>query len=230
MRRLEQRLTADLTPAQVARLQELLTKLVGTHLDARAPEALRTSTGFLVTRAHHRLHREFLAALTPLGIERGTLGTLRSLSVAGPMTQGDLGQLLDVSPATVVQPVDHLERAGMVARERNPLDRRAYLLHLRPAAALGVEQPGPHGAVYLRRQDSAVPAATTGAIWSTCCAPLSPPQPPPEAISRPQGPQAKLSDVPAPVLQRIEHLTTDQKVRGSNPFRRASGNPGRVAR
>src|SRR3954453_20768190 len=36
------------------------------------------------------------------------------------------------------------------------------------------------------------------------------------------GPQAKLSDVPAPVAQRIEHLTTDQKVRGSNPFRRAT--------
>ncbi len=26
----------------------------------------------------------------------------------------------------------------------------------------------------------------------------------------------------APVAQRIEHLTTDQKVRGSNPFGRAS--------
>ena len=25
---------------------------------------------------------------------------------------------------------------------------------------------------------------------------------------------------PAPVAQRIEHLTTDQKVRGSNPFGR----------
>jgi hypothetical protein len=41
----------------------------------------------------------------------------------------------------------------------------------------------------------------------------------------------------APVAQRIEHLTTDQKVRGSNPFGRtpqalaalanALGNPGR---
>lgn len=146
VRRLEQRLTADLTPAQVARLQELLTKLVGTRLDARTPEALRTSTGFLLTRAHQRVHREFLAALTPLGIEPRHFGTLRSLSVAGPMTQGDLGQLLDVSPATVVQLVDHLERAGLVARERDPLDRRAYLLHLQPAAARVVEQAAPHGA------------------------------------------------------------------------------------
>jgi DNA-binding MarR family transcriptional regulator len=92
------------------------------------------------------VHREFLAALTPLGIEPRHFGTLRSLSVAGPMTQGDLGQLLDVSPATVVQLVDHLERAGLVARERDPLDRRAYLLHLQPAAARVVEQAAPHGA------------------------------------------------------------------------------------
>ena len=31
---------------------------------------------------------------------------------------------------------------------------------------------------------------------------------------------------PAPVAQRIEHLTTDQKVRGSNPFGRANEAPG----
>ena len=145
VRRLEERLTADLTPAQVARLQELLTKLVGPHLDARTPEALRTSTGFLLTRAHHRVHREFLTALAPLGIEPRHFGTLRSLSVAGPMTQCDLGQLLDVSPATVVQLVDHLERAGLVTRERDPLDRRAYLLHLQPAATRVVEQAAPLG-------------------------------------------------------------------------------------
>ena len=32
--------------------------------------------------------------------------------------------------------------------------------------------------------------------------------------------------LPAPVAQRIEHLTTDQKVRGSNPFGRARESPG----
>lgn len=33
----------------------------------------------------------------------------------------------------------------------------------------------------------------------------------------------------APVAQRIEHLTTDQKVGGSNPSGRADGNPAFVA-
>src|SRR5690606_2273365 len=34
----------------------------------------------------------------------------------------------------------------------------------------------------------------------------------------------------APVAQRIEHLTTDQKVRGSNPFGRTERNPGKTPR
>jgi len=149
VRRLEERLTADFTPAQVARLQELLTKLIGSQVDERTPDALRTSTGFLLSRAHQRMHREFLAALAPLGIEPRHFGTLRALAAAGPITQGDLGQLLDVSPATVVQMVDHLEKAGLVTRERDPLDRRAYLLRLQPTAARVVEQVAPLGAAIM---------------------------------------------------------------------------------
>jgi DNA-binding MarR family transcriptional regulator len=48
--------------------------------------------------------------------------------------------MLAVSPATVVQIVDDLERRGLVSRERDPADRRAYRLHLRPEAAAVVER------------------------------------------------------------------------------------------
>ena len=88
------------------------------------------------------MHREFLTALGPLDIEPRHYGTLRALTVGGPMTQGDLAQLLEVSPATVVQIVDHLEKRGLVARERDTVDRRAYRLHLRPGAARVVQRAG----------------------------------------------------------------------------------------
>ncbi len=41
------------------------------------------------------------------------------------------------------------------------------------------------------------------------------------------GPEVRILSPPphAPVAQRIEHLTTDQKVRGSNPFGRTSSDP-----
>ena len=80
------------------------------------------------------MHRDFLTALAPLDIEPRHVGTLRGLRALGPATQGQLARLLDVSPATVVQIVDHLERRGLVARERDPEDRRAYRLRLQPAA------------------------------------------------------------------------------------------------
>jgi len=109
--------------------------VAGDVLDERTPEALRRSTGFLVTRAHFRAHREFLAGLAPIGIEPRHYGSMRVLRTIGPVTQGQLAVLLDVSPATVVQMVDHLEAAGLVARERDPADRRAYRLHLTSAGA-----------------------------------------------------------------------------------------------
>jgi DNA-binding MarR family transcriptional regulator len=130
IRRLEERLNAPFSPADGARLRELLAQVVGDQLDPRTPRPLRESTGFLVTRAHQRTHREFLAALEPLEIEPRHYGTLRALRAAGSATQGQLAGLLDVSPATVVQIVDDLERRGLVARRRDPVDRRAYQLHL----------------------------------------------------------------------------------------------------
>jgi DNA-binding MarR family transcriptional regulator len=130
VRRLEERLNASFSAAEQARLRELLAQVVGDQLDPRTPQPLRDSTGFLLTRAHLRAHRELLAALEPLDIEPRHYGTLRALRVAGPATQGQLAGLLDVSPATVVQIVDHLEHRGLVARRRDPVDRRAYRLHL----------------------------------------------------------------------------------------------------
>jgi DNA-binding MarR family transcriptional regulator len=142
VRRLEERLNASFSAADEARLRELLARVVGDQLDPRTPQLLRESTGFLVTRAHLRAHREFLAALEPLGIEPRHYGTLRALRVAGPATQGELAGLLEVSPATVVQIVDHLEQRGLVARRRDPVDRRAYRLHLVDEATTVLDQVG----------------------------------------------------------------------------------------
>jgi DNA-binding MarR family transcriptional regulator len=141
--RLEQRLNAGFSERDVTRLRDLLAQVVGDQLDARTPRLLRESTGFLLTRAHLRTHREFLAALQPLDIEPRHYGTLRALRVAGPATQGQLAGLLDVSPATVVQIVDHLEQRGLVDRRRDPVDRRAYRLHLTVDADKVVDEADP---------------------------------------------------------------------------------------
>jgi DNA-binding MarR family transcriptional regulator len=134
VRRLEQRLTASFAPDEADRLRELLLLVAGDDLDSRTPQALLDSTAFLLSKAHQHAHREFLAALEPLRIEPRHYGTLRALRVVGAATQGDVAALLEVSPATVVQLVDDLEGRGLVSRERDDNDRRAYRLHLTPEA------------------------------------------------------------------------------------------------
>jgi DNA-binding MarR family transcriptional regulator len=135
--RLERHLTTPLSEADGERLRELLTAVIADHPRSLTPAGLLSSTGFLVTRAHQRTHREFATALAPLGIEPRDFGTMRCLQGAGPVTQGDVASLLDVSPASVVQIVDGLESAGLVVRQRGVEDRRVHLLHL-SARAEGV--------------------------------------------------------------------------------------------
>jgi DNA-binding MarR family transcriptional regulator len=140
VQRLEERLTEAFRPEDAARLREVLAQVAGDQLDERTPRALLDSTGFLITKSHQRAHREFLAALEPLGIEPRHFGTLRALQVVGPATQGEVAVLLEVSPATVVQIVDDLEQRGLMTRERDTADRRAYRLHLTAEASRVVKQ------------------------------------------------------------------------------------------
>jgi DNA-binding MarR family transcriptional regulator len=130
------------TTEDVARLQELLVAVVADELDVRTPDELMSSTGFLVTRAQQLTHREFLTALRPLDIEPRHYGTMRVLRRCDGITQGQVSQLLEVSPATVVQMVDDLERRGLVVRERDPADRRVQRLHLTPAARTVLTKAG----------------------------------------------------------------------------------------
>ena len=148
--RLEKQLTAPLSPADAERLRGLLHRVAAEDLDERTPHQLLASTGFLLTKAHQHTHREFAASLAPLAIEPRDFGTLRALRSVGPMTQGELAALLDVSPATVVHLVDHLGKRGLVSRERDEADRRAYRLHLSPAAERVVEAGSARSATLLQ--------------------------------------------------------------------------------
>lgn len=57
---------------------------------------------------------------------------LRSLR-EGPIGQSELGRLLNLSPASVTRLIDRLEERGLIARERDPGDRRRVAVRLLPA-------------------------------------------------------------------------------------------------
>jgi DNA-binding MarR family transcriptional regulator len=65
------------------------------------------------------------------------LGCLELLARHGPLSPGALARHAGLHPATMTGIVDRLERAGWVARDRDPGDRRAVLI--RPLRDRGAE-------------------------------------------------------------------------------------------
>lgn len=94
------------------------------------PEAVSDRLGFLLGRAHLAHRQVAESRLESLGIRARESGALALLASEGPLSQQRLGQRMGVDRTTMVALVDELERKGLVARERDPGDRRAYALHL----------------------------------------------------------------------------------------------------
>jgi DNA-binding MarR family transcriptional regulator len=140
----EDSITAGFTLEEREELRTLLLRVAEVDLAPDVPEPLRESIGFLITRVHTRMHREFMAALEPLRIEPRDFGALTALQAMGPVSQAQLARHLGVSGASMVQIVDDLEKRGLLERRRLPTDRRTQVLHPLPevpavlAAAAGV--------------------------------------------------------------------------------------------
>lgn len=64
---------------------------------------------------------------------------LRELSRLGSCTPSELARTVSVSQGTMTGIVDRLEARGLVARERDPMDRRRQLLSLTPAGDRSVK-------------------------------------------------------------------------------------------
>lgn len=92
--------------------------------------ALAESLGYLLERARRRVERSVASELETLGVEVRHLGVLLNVAHHGPLTQRQLGELLDIDRTTMVAVIDALEQQGLVVRRQNPSDRRAWLITL----------------------------------------------------------------------------------------------------
>jgi DNA-binding MarR family transcriptional regulator len=137
---LEEFIGSPFSKTETAELRDLLHRVVEPELSPRTPAPLRNSTGFLITRLHFRMHRDFTAALEPLGIEPRHVGVMTALRATGPQPQADLARSLGVSGASVVQMIDDLEHRGLIERRRLATDRRIQALHLLPEAGEVLER------------------------------------------------------------------------------------------
>jgi DNA-binding MarR family transcriptional regulator len=102
--------------------------------DDRAPfpPALMARVGFLLTMVRGGTLAICTEALAPMDLHVKQFGMLLVLATEGPHSQQYLSEWTRMDRTTMVALVDSLEERGYVRRERNPEDRRAYLVTISP--------------------------------------------------------------------------------------------------
>ncbi|MFI6816057.1 MarR family transcriptional regulator [Nonomuraea sp. NPDC050328] len=80
------------------------------------------------------------AAAARLGLNRTDLRCLDIVLGEGPLPAGQLSSALRLSPAATTTVIDRLERAGLVARTRDPGNRRLVLVASTETARAAEEQ------------------------------------------------------------------------------------------
>ncbi|MET7769641.1 MarR family transcriptional regulator [Nocardia sp. NPDC005366] len=73
-------------------------------------------------------------AAASLGVNATDMGAIQALQ-DGPMTAGELARHLGVTTAATTAMIDRLERAGFLARTRDPNERRRVVVQLDGARA-----------------------------------------------------------------------------------------------
>ena len=84
-------------------------------------------------RAARTLARRFDEALRPLGLTNGQFSLMMSLNRPEPAAMGPVAALLGMDRTTLTAALKPLERRGLVARERDTVDRRRVRLSLTEA-------------------------------------------------------------------------------------------------
>jgi DNA-binding MarR family transcriptional regulator len=86
--------------------------------------------GFLISDVSRLMRRRFDERARRIGVSSAQWRTLITLFRHEGLNQGGLADLLEVEPITLCRMIDRLEEVALVARRRDPADRRAWLIFL----------------------------------------------------------------------------------------------------
>src|SRR3954454_18124879 len=92
-----------------------------------------TSEGLLLALLGQHAMRRLRAAHIEHKLSPRQFHLLGLLHDRGPMTQRELGTLMDVDPSILVTLLNPLEADGYLSRDRDPVDRRRHVVTLSPA-------------------------------------------------------------------------------------------------
>jgi DNA-binding MarR family transcriptional regulator len=91
-----------------------------------------TTAGFLLSKIGKATVERFAAKIAPLGLRPKHCGVLALAKGPSPMSQQELGQVLDLVPSAIVTIIDELKALSAVERVEDPHDRRRYTIELTP--------------------------------------------------------------------------------------------------
>jgi DNA-binding MarR family transcriptional regulator len=95
---------------------------------------MHSKFGFLSYEISHIIRQRFNKAAEPIGFTHAQWRALVHLSENQNCRQIDLAEILEIKPITLVKQIDLLEEAGLIKRNKDSEDRRAYRLELLPKA------------------------------------------------------------------------------------------------
>jgi len=111
-----------------------------THYRGTDEETRALNAWISLARATNAVGSFVHGPVAAAGLTVTQFGALETLLHLGPLVQRELASKLLTSPGNVVMVLDHLERRGLVRRERHPTDRRAMVVGLTDAGRALIEQ------------------------------------------------------------------------------------------
>lgn len=99
-----------------------------------------TNAGFLIHDVSRMMRGWFDERAQGLGLTRAQWRVLVHLAAREGVNQRALAEILELDTVTLGRHIDRLERDGWLERRPDPNDRRAWLLHLLPAARPMLDQ------------------------------------------------------------------------------------------
>ena len=106
---------------------------MGTHYDGSEEENLALDCYIKLFRAAESVSQSINAHLRNYDLTLSQFGTLEAIYHLGPRQSGELGQKILKTSGNMTMVIDHLEKRGLVTRQRREDDRRCVEIHLTEA-------------------------------------------------------------------------------------------------